>query len=138
MKLSAILVALTLGAVPAAAHAQQDPAPGAEASSSARAARPARGDAPLAARELAELGGRDAFSAVQALRPAWLRRQPQTLSGRDAVVVYFGDMRMGGVEALREMSTSDIGEIRYLRPAAAQLRFGSGHLNGAIVVTPAR
>lgn len=106
--------------------------------SSGPAPRRAGGDAPIQRTELVRLGSRDAFTAVQALRPRWLlARHPQTLSGRDGVVVYFETLRLGGLEALRDMSTNDIGAIQYLRPAAAQLRFGAGHLNGAIVITPA-
>jgi hypothetical protein len=98
----------------------------------------AGGDAPIQAQELVRLGARDAFSAVQTLRPRWLlAAQPQTLTGRDGLVVYFETLRLGGVESLRSLSTADIGGIEYLRPARAQLRFGSGHLNGAIVVSPA-
>jgi hypothetical protein len=104
----------------------------------ATAPRRAGGDTPIAAPELAELGHRDALSAVRALRPRWLRAQPQTLSGNDGVVVYLGMLRLGGVQALTDYSTADIGEIRYLRPHQAQLRFGAGHLNGAIVITPRR
>jgi hypothetical protein len=101
------------------------------------APRAAGGDAPIMAGELEGLGARDALSAVRTLRPRWLRVQPQTLSGNDGVVVYFNNLRLGGVEALTDFSTADIGEIRYLRPAQAQLRFGPGHLNGAILLTPA-
>ncbi|WP_420129019.1 hypothetical protein [Longimicrobium sp.] len=106
--------------------------------SSASTPRRAGGDAPIQRTELVRLGSRDTFTAVQALRPRWLLAgRPQTLSGRDGVVVYFETLRLGGLEALRGMSTNDIGAIQYLRPAAAQFRFGAGHLNGAIVITPA-
>ena len=104
----------------------------------APAGRPQRtgGDTPIAVAELSEIGARDALSAVRVLRPRWLRRTPQTLSGNDGVVVYLGTLRLGGVQALTDFSTSDLDEIRYLRPDQAQLRFGVGHLNGAIVLTP--
>jgi hypothetical protein len=98
--------------------------------------RRAGGDAPIVAQELSGLGPRDALSAVRTLRPRWLRTVPQTVSGNDGIVVYFNNVRLGGVEALTQFSTADIGEIQYLRAPQAQLRFGPGHLNGAIVITP--
>lgn len=100
---------------------------------------PGRGNAhgPIRAEELRFLGSGDALSAVRSLRPSWLRSAtPQAVSGNDRMVVYFEDLRMGGVDALQGMSITEIGRIEYLLPRQAQFRFGPGHLNGAIVVLP--
>jgi hypothetical protein len=91
----------------------------------------------LRAEEIAGVADHDAYTLVQSLRPQWLRAEkPQTVSGNDRLVVYFGAARIGGLEALRQISAADVGRMEFLSPSAAQLRFGSGHLNGAIVVTP--
>jgi hypothetical protein len=98
-----------------------------------------RGNAhgPIRTEELRFLGTGDALSAVRSLRPSWLRSAtPQSVRGNDHMVVYFEDLRIGGVDALQGMSITEIGRIEYLRPHQAQFRFGPGHLNGAIVVLP--
>jgi hypothetical protein len=86
--------------------------------------------------EIATSRDRDAYTLVQALRPQWLRTKPQTISGNDQIVVYLGAARIGGVDVLRRIAAMDVGRMEFFSPAAAQLRFGPGHLNGAIVVTP--
>jgi hypothetical protein len=92
---------------------------------------------PIRAEELRFLGSGDALGAVRSLRPSWLRSaKPQSVTGNDRLVVYFEELRMGGVDALQAMSITDIGRIEYLAPHEAQFRFGPGHLNGAIVVFP--
>jgi hypothetical protein len=92
---------------------------------------------PIRAEELANLVSGDALSAVRALRPGWLRTPTQqSMRGHDRMVVYFDRLRMGGVDALRSMSITDIGKIEFLSPREAQFQFGAGHLNGAIVVMP--
>jgi hypothetical protein len=81
-------------------------------------------------------GAADLFTSVRTHRPEWLRIRQQTISGNEGVVVYFGHLRLGGVEMLRDMPVSHVKEAVYLTPAAAQFRFGAGHLNGAILLTP--
>lgn len=104
-----------------------------------RQASAGRGNArgPIRAEELRHVGSGDALAAVRTLRPGWLRSAtPQSVTGNDRLVVYFEDLKIGGVDALQAMSVTEIGRIEFLRPQEAQFRFGPGHLNGAIVVLP--
>ncbi|MEX0909241.1 MAG: hypothetical protein WDZ58_05690 [Gemmatimonadaceae bacterium] len=86
-----------------------------------------------------EIGGRvsgTALDAVRMLRPAWLvKRGPQSVSYEADIWVYLGRARMGGIEALREISAGTVAWLEFLSPAAANYRFGAGHPHGAIVVS---
>jgi hypothetical protein len=91
----------------------------------------------LGADEIREAAAPDAYTVVRSRRPQWLRSvRATTISGNDGVVVYYGNARMGGIDALRQIPAANIRSMEFLRPATAQQRFGVGHLNGAIVVTP--
>jgi hypothetical protein len=111
--------------------------------SNAGAGGPGRGStAVITQQELDALGGTgDALSAIRALRPGWLRGTRQsTLSDprtpSEGLIVYMETVRLGGVNSLESLSINNIGRLEYLTDAQAQFRFGSGHLQGAIVVTP--
>src|SRR5512134_3012123 len=55
--------------------------------------------------------------------------------GRDTVLVYVGNAVAGGIEELTTIPASAVQEIRWLRPADAQFRFGSRHSGAVILVT---
>lgn len=77
-----------------------------------------------------------AFDAVRVLRPIWLvKRGPQSISNEADIWVYVGRARLGGVESLRQIAAQDVAWMEFLDPAAATYRFGSGHPNGAIIVS---
>lgn len=77
-----------------------------------------------------------AFEAVQTLRSQWLRvRSPGSFQGTGQVWVYRNGVRVGGVEELRRMSTTEIESIRYYDGRQASQRWGLGHENGVIFVT---
>lgn len=104
---------------------------------------PGRGStAVITQQELDALGGTgDALSAIRALRPGWLRGTRQsTLSDprtpNEGLIVYMETVRLGGVSSLESLPVHSIGRIEMLTDAQAQFRFGNGHLQGAIVVTP--
>lgn len=90
----------------------------------------------------AELGGyadRPVLQAIQRLRPQFLRSRGVSSVNRtevDVVVVYLGGTRMGGPDALGQIRTADVREIRYLSPADASQRYGLNHSAGAIILTP--
>lgn len=77
-----------------------------------------------------------AWDAVQALHSNWLQPHgTDSFSSPTQVWVYVDNVRVGGVDALRELRTENIGSIRHLDSIAATSRFGVGHGQGAIVVT---
>ena len=55
--------------------------------------------------------------------------------GRDTVLVYVGNAVAGGIEELTTIPASAVQEIRWLRPADAQFRFGSRHSGAVILLT---
>ena len=97
--------------------------------------------------EIASLNGAlaNAFLVVQRLRPAMLRVRGGSTSSssqggvdRTALVVYFDSQPMGGVDALREVLTTQVREIRYLSASDATTMFGTGHMSGAIQIISKR
>jgi hypothetical protein len=107
--------------------------------------------------EIEGSGAANAYDLVQARRPAWLRMRGtqsfhesargtgggagsgatvNAVAGQTPILVYLGSARLGGPEALRQIDLRTIGSIEHLQRAAADYRFGPGHLHGAIVLTP--
>ena len=77
------------------------------------------------------------YDAVLALRGQWLqRRGPSTLVGRPAEIqVLAGEMKMGGVQTLRTMTSDNVVSIAFVDPLTAAQRWGGSHAQGAIVVS---
>lgn len=83
--------------------------------------------------EIASTRATDAYSAVRAMRPAWLL--PKTIgSGRQDVQVYVEGNRAGGVAALQQYNVNQIRELRFLGGEEATTRFGAGNGAGAILL----
>jgi hypothetical protein len=81
----------------------------------------------------------NAYDIVRTLRPQWLRaRSADDMQGATRIWVYVDGTQYGDVESLRQISVADTGSIRYLNAAAATLRYGQNHTQGAIEVTTAR
>jgi hypothetical protein len=80
------------------------------------------------------------FDVVRALRPMWLRQYSATVqNGQDTgVSVYVDNQRVGGVDVLREMTSTTATSLRFYSASEAQSRFGLGNLQGVIQVTTAR
>ena len=90
----------------------------------------------ITAEELAKVDAPNAYLAVQRLRPQYLQTRGQTtIMGTSVISVYVDGTRMGGTEALQQIPTSDIKEIRWLSSSEATQRFGTGNAQGAIVIT---
>jgi hypothetical protein len=78
----------------------------------------------------------NAYNGVAALRPNWLRpRGPDSFQTTRRVWVYVDDVRAGGVEALRSISTAQVTYIRYFDGTAAAARWGMDHGYGVIFVS---
>jgi hypothetical protein len=89
----------------------------------------------ITAEELGTTSAPTLYDAVRHLRPAWfLRSQPTAVLGQNQaqLIVYVDGIRYGGMESLRQVSTSAAAFVRYYSPGSAEARFGPGHLVGAI------
>lgn len=89
--------------------------------------------------EVTGSGAASAYDLVRGLRPMWLtprgRHSTQNPAG-DVIWVYVNSTRLGPPEALQQIAAADVGTVRYYDAGAANYRFGTGHLNGAIQVIP--
>jgi|GEM_PF-6153329 len=97
-------------------------------------------------------GAATAYDAVSALRPAWFndrglqtfregtrgasvsQTEVVTIPGEPTIKVYLDNAKLGGVQALREISALTVGTIQYLNPVEATMRYGRGHSHGVILV----
>jgi len=91
--------------------------------------------------ELAEVDAINAYTAVQQLRPQWLRsRGPASFTEPTGTLpsVYADNMRLGGLAALQTISVSEIAEIRYISSRDATTRWGTGVIGGVIEIVRKR
>lgn len=92
---------------------------------------------------------RDAYDIVQRLRPAWFTRKSGSSTSRRigasssssgtgaGLLVYLNNARLGGVDALRQLSATNIESLQFLDAATATATLpgiGSSVVSGAIVV----
>ena len=89
----------------------------------------------ITADELASVAELDLFSAVNRLRPTWLRPQSR---GTLPEIIRDGTPQPGGVDVLRSMRAADVSELEYMSSSDATTRYGTGYTAGAIVVTSRR
>jgi hypothetical protein len=92
----------------------------------------------ITAEELAARDHSTALEAVQSLRPNWLReRGPVSIRHARAAeaIVYLDGTRVGGVDFLRQIRANTVASIEFLGGTEATLRFGTGHVGGAILVS---
>ena len=108
---------------------------GAAGSPAARGSR----NAVITEEEITGSGAATAYDLVRGLRPMWLtprgRHSTQNPAG-DIIWVYVNSTRLGAPDALQQVAAADVGTIRFYDAGAANYRFGTGHLNGAIQVIP--
>jgi hypothetical protein len=85
--------------------------------------------------EMHKSGARDAFTAVQTLRPHWLSiRGSSSFHSPEFVKIYLDGSLMGGPEHLRQISIQSITSIKHLPGIDASQRYGLDHGQGAILV----
>jgi len=111
-----------------------------------------RGDSSvITAEEIAESPTRNAYDLVSSLRPRWLNvrgqqrlvttptdttgNRPVSQMATTTIMVYLDGTRLGELDSLRSVNTSDVRSVRRLSAAEATQQFGSGHTHGAIVVS---
>jgi hypothetical protein len=87
----------------------------------------------------------NAYDAVQALRPHFLRTRGVVSSPGGAstpddvgILVYLDRQRYGRLNTLREIPVATIEEIRFLNVGEANSQFGMGHPHGAIQIITKR
>lgn len=110
----------------------------ASASSGASAARTARDRDVLTSEEIMTSAGggvEDVYEALRRLRPHFLQGRGTSSMQSTGVAVYFENTPAGSVEVLKGLRIEHIREVRFLNSSAATLRFGTGHTDGAVVVT---
>ena len=92
----------------------------------------------LEERDLSPVQRLNAFDALRRLKPHWLSGRGQlALVGpeRESVRVYLDGMPNGDLASLRRLPVSTVGRIQFLDSRTATLKFGTGHAEGAILVT---
>lgn len=91
--------------------------------------------------EIAAVSEENAYDIIQRLRPNMLRARGSSASTEGeggGIVVYFDEARYGGLESLRNISRTQIKDIRFLSGPDATQRYGTGVPAGAIVVSSRR
>lgn len=87
--------------------------------------------------ELANLGDRSAYEALQQLRPSFLHSRDTQTSSHPFLVpihVFVDGGRTEGLEALKSIRASTVKEMRFYEPQDANTKFGTGHNGGLIAV----
>jgi len=88
----------------------------------------------VTAEELEASAATNLYDAIRRLRPTWLRSR----SGSGSPVVFVDGIRAGGLNRLEGIYLQAVQEVRYVSPADATLRWGTGYPNGAIDVITRR
>lgn len=85
--------------------------------------------------QLAEYEGQSLLVVIQALRPSWLRQRGSgSMRLAEDVQVYVNGVQRGTAVDLEYLNPGDVREVEYLSSRDATFRFGTGHVNGAILV----
>ena len=128
-----VLAALVLGALGAGCSAATGEGAGGGPSRS--------GGNDLTGEEVRQSTAENLHDAIRQLRPRWLRprgRASFTAPESTVPVVYANDIQYGSIDALYSIHVNDVMHVRYLSPADATTRFGTGHAGGTIMVDLAR
>lgn len=96
----------------------------------------------ISTEEIVASSASNAYEVIQRLRPSFLRTRgavhgtPGAANAMEMVdlVVYLNENRLGGSDQLRQISTTDIREIRYFNSSEATTKWGTGHSAGAIQI----
>lgn len=78
-----------------------------------------------------------AYDIIVKLRPNYLKNRGVTSPGTgssDSPVVYLDNVRFGGLDTLRDITSKSLISIQYLSGTDATTRFGMDHGGGAIMV----
>lgn len=125
MRLSRLAaLAMMLGAAAACASSTQGPR-----TSGRRDARV------LGAEEIRTSSASNLYDVIRSQRPEWLIKRGQTSINLEGdIVVYVDNVALGGPESLKSIDVQSVQSARFLNASEAQMRYGVGHMHGAIVV----
>ncbi|HEU4641160.1 MAG TPA: hypothetical protein VFS44_01810 [Gemmatimonadaceae bacterium] len=116
------------------AASDQSPKPAA-AVEGAKAAKPKADPTRITAEEITAANLPTAYDLVDRLRRPWLRRDAVT---GGAVAVYMDEQNIGDAQKLRDIPTSEVAELRYLKNEDAIRRWGSSVTGSVILVVRRR
>jgi hypothetical protein len=107
------------------------------ASTSAQRRTTGRRDArTLSAEEIRLSSASNLYDVIRSYRPEWLIKRGQTsINYEGDIVVYVDNVALGGPELLKSIDVQSVQVVRFLNASEAQMRYGVGHMHGAIVVT---
>lgn len=113
------------------------PVPRSTAGEEQRDARPARRSPNrLSGEELRSATQSNLYDLIRAVRPRWMRQRGQgSINRPEGVRVYVDGSPADGLGALRGIEVTSVGSVEYLDGGSATMRWGTGHPNGAILVT---
>ena len=90
--------------------------------------------------EIDESGSsRTAWDLVNSIRPQWLfTRGISTLSqavGAETIIIYMDNARLGTPDSMRGIPLGNVQYLQFFSAPEATLRWGGGHLQGAILIS---
>ena len=90
----------------------------------------------LGAEEIKMSSASNLYDVIRSYRPEWLIKRGQTSINLEGdIVVYVDNVALGGPESLKSIDVQSVQSVRFLNASEAQMRYGVGHMHGAIVVT---
>lgn len=90
----------------------------------------------LSAEEIKTSSASNLYDVIRSYRPEWLIKRGQTSINLEGdIVVYVDNVALGGPESLKSIDVQSVQSARFLNASDAQMRYGVGHMHGAIVVT---
>jgi hypothetical protein len=93
----------------------------------------------ITGQELSSVASADLYLAVQSLRPQWLRQMSrQSIYQNEQIWVYMDDLRLGGLDQLKQIMPASVESVQFLTGLEATQRWGLDHGHGAIVVKSRR
>jgi hypothetical protein len=89
----------------------------------------------LGAEEIRTSSASNMYDVIRSQRPEWLIKRGQTSINLEGdIVVYVDNVALGGPESLKSIDVQSVQSARFLNASEAQMRYGVGHMHGAIVV----
>jgi hypothetical protein len=89
----------------------------------------------LGADEIRTSSASNLYDVIRSQRPEWLIKRGQTSINLEGdIVVYVDNVALGGPESLKSIDVQSVQSARFLNASEAQMRYGVGHMHGAIVV----